>query len=116
MRLSVWLPLAGALAVGLGAMPVEAAPLGIVSDGPRTAASEETGTTLVHRRCYRHRGHWHCPRHVRRYHRYYDQPHYSYYRDPYPYYHGGHGPRFYGGYGPSFGFYFGGRRGWGRHW
>jgi hypothetical protein len=109
-----WLPLAGALVVCLGALPVQAAPLSNVTDGAGAAANEETGTTLVHGRCYRHHGHWHCPLQVRRYYRYYDAPHYSYYRDPYPYYYGG--PRFHGGYGPTFGIYFGGRRGWGGHW
>ena len=110
MKLRLWLPIAGVLAAGVAPLPASAAPLSM--DAMRAAAGEEAGTTAVHyggRRCYRHRGHWHCPRHVRRYHRYYDGPYYSSYREPYPYY--------YGSYGPSFGLYIGGGRGWGRrHW
>ena len=95
----IWAIIAGALLAST-AGPVNAAPV-----GPSTLvdASEESGTTQVRHRCYRHRGHWHCPRHSR-YYRYYDRPYHGYYR---PYYR----PHYYG-HGPGFGIYFGGRRGW----
>jgi hypothetical protein len=53
--------------------PAQAAPVG----GSAQNLSEVTGPNAdivqVRHRCYRHRGHWHCPRHGR-YYRYYDGP------------------------------------------
>jgi hypothetical protein len=49
---------AAALALGLLATPASAAPTaGITSADVRTGAS---AVEQVARRCYRHRGHWHC--------------------------------------------------------
>jgi len=107
MKQTLWLLLAGLLASGSAILPAQAAPSG--AQGLRAAVSEEGSTTLVGGRCYRYRGHWHCPRYARHYYRYYDEPYYYRdYRRPYPYY--------YGGYGPGFSLYFGGRRGWRGHW
>lgn len=98
---AIWVLLAGFTVVG--ASSASAAPVGPSSP---VTASEAKGTTQVHKRCYRHRGHWHCPRYTRYYrYRYYDGPYYGYYSRPYYY-----------SYGPSFGIYFGGRRGWHGHW
>lgn len=43
-----------------------AAPVGGVAE-LKTQAGENVGIEQVRHRCYRHRGHWHCPSH----HRYY---------------------------------------------
>ena len=51
------LSIAGLLSFGLLSAPVSAAP------GNLKGADVEAGTTAaeqVHRRCWRHRGHWHC--------------------------------------------------------
>ena len=60
--------------------PVQAAPVG----GRAQTLSEVTGANAdivqVRHRCYRHRGHWHCPRHG----------HYQHY----------YGPGFYFDFGP----------------
>jgi hypothetical protein len=85
------LSIAGLLSVGLLSAPVSAAP------GNLKGADVEAGTTAaeqVHRRCWRHRGHWHC-----RGHRAYRS--YGYY------------PGYYG-YRPGVSLYFGGHRH--RHW
>ena len=86
---------AAALALGMYAAPVSAAPLANVQ-GLETEAG--TAAEPVHyrryRRCWRHHGHWHCRR--------------AHYR---PYYYG-YAPGYYS-YGPRFGLYFGGHR---RHW
>jgi hypothetical protein len=89
------------VAVGLGfatfAPPASAAPLPAAPGIERDAGMAEP---VRSRRCWRHRGHWHCSRGYRHY---------------------GYGPGYYG-YGPSFGLYFGGghrHRHWGhrhRHW
>jgi hypothetical protein len=85
------LSIAGVLSVGLLYAPVSAAP------GNLKGADVEAGTTAaeqVHRRCWRHRGHWHC-RGYRAYRSY------------------GYYPGYYG-YRPGFSLYFGGHRH--RHW
>ena len=94
--------------VGAFAAPASAAPVGNLSG----LAQENSSVETVHygRRCWRHRGHWHCPSY-RRYSYYdYGYPRYgAYYGGGYPYY--GYG------YGPSIAFSFGGGRHWGgRHW
>jgi hypothetical protein len=83
---------AGALALGLATLPVEAAPAGGATIDLEGAA--ETSVEKAHyRRCWWHRGHRHCRRHYG----------YRYY----PYYYG---------YGPSIRFYWGGHRHrWHRH-
>ena len=65
MRLRHWLVSAiGAAALGLLVVPAQAAPVGaLTGNGP---AAQEAGTSeaeQIRHRCYRHRGHWHCPRH-----------------------------------------------------
>jgi hypothetical protein len=79
------------LAFGLFAMPASAAPTGNLKGVEGNTSAAEP----VHygRRCWRHRGHYHCRRYVR--------PHYypSYAYRPY--------------YAPGFRFYFGGGH---RHW
>jgi hypothetical protein len=58
--------LAGAIAaLGLTflAAPGQAAPAGGLTGGLEAAAGESTQVEQVRHRCYRHRGHWHCPRH-----------------------------------------------------
>ena len=85
------LSIAGLLAIGLLSAPVSAAP------GNLKGADVEAGTTAaeqVHRRCWRHRGHWHCRGH-RAYRSY------------------GYDPGYYG-YRPGVSLYFGGHRH--RHW
>jgi hypothetical protein len=80
----------GALIVSAFAVPANAAPIaGGVQSLPE---GMQAGIDKVHygRGCWRHRGHWHCRRTVRRYY-------HSYGYAPYA-------------YGPSFGFYFGGGR------
>jgi hypothetical protein len=76
--------------------PAAAAPVAGVTGAD---VKPEAATHQVARRCWRHRGHWHC-RHVKR----------RYYR------HYGYGPRYYDyGYRPGFYFHFGpGYRH--RHW
>ena len=106
MKITRWLvPATGALILSAGwlASPGQAAPIGsAAADALREAGSQSAAVEQVHgRRCWRHRGHWHCRRHVRRWHR------------PY-YYHGGYYPRrsyYYRSrpgfaiYGPGFGLY-----------
>ena len=95
-KLSKWLSSAGLLlGAGLLAGPASAGPVGNLGglQVPQTSDVEQ-----VHYRrggCWRHRGHWHCPR-GRRY-SYYDSGYYP----PYPYYYG---------YGPTIAFSFGGGR------
>jgi hypothetical protein len=88
---------AGAVALGLFSTAAGAAPLGNAAGGLTTATGENSLAQEVRygRRCWRHRGHWHCRRGVR---------HYGYapYYDSY-------------GYGPSVGLYFGGHRHGHRH-
>ena len=63
MKLKVWLPAAiGVLTMGVAVGAANAAPVNSVGSG-KAAASEITQTEQVRHRCYRHRGHWHCPRH-----------------------------------------------------
>ncbi|KAB2920487.1 MAG: hypothetical protein F9K29_01225 [Hyphomicrobiaceae bacterium] len=91
MRLKHWLaPAVAALALGYLAAPGQAAPLtGVAADAVRALDSENSAVDNVHfrRRCWRHRGHWHCRRHVRRWY-----PRHYYYDD---YYYGGYYPRRY---------------------
>jgi hypothetical protein len=79
-----------AVAIAAIAMPFLSAPGGAapVSDigGVKAAAGDRASVEQVRHRCYRHRGHWHCPRH-------------RYYRD----------------YGPGVHFYFGPRHHYRRH-
>ena len=85
MKTSYWLASAiGAAALGLLAMPVQAAPAGALT-GNAVAAQEQGASTAeqVRHRCYRRFGEWVCPSH--RYYRHY-------------------------GYGPGINLYFGGRR------
>lgn len=105
MKPMMWLLLSGMLAGG-AALPANAAPLG--STQGLKIAGENSGTTHVgygrrHHRHYRHRHYGH---------RYYYRPYYSYY-EPY-YYRPYHRRHYYDG--PRFGIYFGGHRGWRRHW
>ena len=59
------------LAMGFAVPSAVAAPLGSGAADLKTMPSETTGVEQVrHRRCYRHRGHWHCPRHRRHYYNY----------------------------------------------
>ncbi|MBX9591440.1 MAG: hypothetical protein K2X43_19295 [Hyphomonadaceae bacterium] len=93
---------AGALALGMVSIAAQAAPLGNAAGGLKATAGENALVQDVRwgRRCWRHRGHWHCRRYGR---------HYRYY------------PYYYGGFGPGFGFYFGPRHhrwhhhGWHHH-
>jgi hypothetical protein len=92
MRLRSWFGCVGAaIALGFLAVPAQAAPLsGVVTDG-RAAVGEASDVQNVHyrRRCWWHRGHWHCRRrHVHYYPGYYGSPY---------------------AYGPSFGIYIGRR-------
>ena len=50
-----------AFAFGL-AGSAQAAPVSGVAD-LKIGSSENAGVEQVRHRCYRHRGHWHCPRH-----------------------------------------------------
>ena len=93
-----WLsPAALVLGAGLLAGPASAAPVNSLA---ALTEAQTSNVEQVHyrraRRCWRHRGHWHCRRSLRRY-GYYAYPYY----DPYPYYYG---------YGPTIGFSFGGGR------
>jgi hypothetical protein len=84
-------------------IPAQAAPLsGALARN--TSAVERPDVQNVHRRCWWHRGHWHCRRYGR--HRRYYYGGYPLYRR----YH--HGPRF-GFWGPGFGLYIGPRH---RYW
>jgi hypothetical protein len=61
-----------ALALGFLAVPAQATPTtGVVGD-LRPIAGEGADVEQARHRCYRHRGHWHCPEH--RYRRYYYEP------------------------------------------
>lgn len=76
MRFANWIVSSGTvLALGFMVQPAAAAPAlgGIGSVGTQTAATEQ-----VRHECYRHRGHWHCPRHSRRYYNYYGYAPYYY--------------------------------------
>jgi hypothetical protein len=86
---------AGLLAASFVTLPASAAPAGGIGTDLKSTASEMSSVDQVRRRCWWHRGHWHCRRHYR----YYGYP--SYYGYP-----GG----YYGFSGPGFGFYFGGHR------
>jgi hypothetical protein len=92
MKAKHWLiGIGGALALAFAAGPSQAAPATGPADGLKAAAGETSAAEQVHwrRRCWRHRGHWHCRRHW------------------------GYRPYYYGyGYGPGFGIYVGPRRHW----
>ena len=99
MKRVYWLSAAvGAAALGMFSATAGAAPLGNAAAGLTTATGENALTQEVRygRRCWRHRGHWHCRRGYR---------HYGYY----PYYYDSYG------YGPSFNLYIGGHRHGHRH-
>ena len=85
------------LGAGLLASPASAGPAGSLIGLEVQPSSNVDQVHYRGRRCWRHRGHWHCRRGLRRY-GYYAQP---YYYEPYPYYYG---------YGPTIGFSFGGGR------
>jgi hypothetical protein len=94
----------GAVALCFAAAPSQAAPNVGVTSGLAAIASQDSAVSDVRwrRRCWWHRGHWHCRRHVRRW---------------YPdYYYGGYVPRRhyryrpgFAVYGPGFGLYVGPR-------
>ena len=87
MKHASWL--AGAIAaLGLALLtaPGQAAPAGGLAGDLKSAAGDGTQIEQVRHRCYRHRGHWHCPRHG-----------------------------YYYNYGPGVNFYFGPRRHHHRH-
>jgi hypothetical protein len=94
---------------GLLAAPASAGPMGNLGGLQQPAKSNAEPVhyrRYSHRGCWRHRGHWHCPRRGYRRYAYYD----------YPYY-GGYYPTY--GYGPTIAFSFGGGRhfhGGHRHW
>ncbi|HWE16586.1 MAG TPA: hypothetical protein VG758_05295 [Hyphomicrobiaceae bacterium] len=70
MRHASWA--AGAIAaLGLTCLAVsaQAAPAGGLAGNLKPAAGDDTQIEQVRHRCYRHRGHWHCPSHG--YRRYY---------------------------------------------
>jgi hypothetical protein len=106
MKATLWI-LGGTATIALcfAATPTHAAPsIGAIS-GFAPTAQEDLVVRDVHwrRRCWRHRGHWHCRRYVRRW---------------YPdYYYGGYYPRRhyyrhrpgFAIYGPGFGLYVGPR-------
>ena len=104
--LSTWLSSAALmLGAGLFVSPASAGPASGLA-GLELQQTSDVAKVHYRRgsRCWRHRGHWHCRRGLRRY-GYYAQP----YFEPYPYYYG---------YGPTIGFSFGGGRhfhGGGRH-
>jgi hypothetical protein len=105
-----WISLA-ALVAGLGFLPsgpAVAASAGAFTTGLKAAAPSPSVVDQVARRCWRHRGHWHCERRVVRYH-YYDDYYSPYYSYSPGYY--GYGP----GYGPGINFFFGGGRGHHHH-
>ena len=107
-----FIPAVGAIALYFAAAPAQAAPIaGAASGGLAAAASRNSAVNNVHwrRRCWWHRGHLHCRRHVRRWHP--------------DYYYGGYFPRRHSYryrpgftiYGPGFGLYLGPRYKR-RHW
>lgn len=88
MRMSSWLASAvGAAALAFVVMPAQAAPSTAATGNTVAQGVAAPEVDQVRHRCYRHRGHWHCPRHR----------HYRSY---------GYSPYYYGG-GPSFGLYIG---------
>ena len=112
MRASYWLACGLCVgALGFVAMPATAAPAGALADAMLVSPAETENAQKVHskRRCWRHRGHWHCQRHARRFHRHYYDGYYP--RRHYRYH--GYRPGF-GIHGPGFGFYFAPRHR--RHW
>ena len=62
-----------ALGLVLLAAPGQAAPAGGLAGDLKSAAGDSTQVEQVNHRCYRHRGHWHCPPH-RHYRPYYYGP------------------------------------------
>jgi hypothetical protein len=76
MRLKYWLSCAGGLmALAFLATPAQAAPVGGVVDLGPVAAEASDVQNVRWRRCWRHRGHWHCRRrHVHYYPYYYGAP------------------------------------------
>ena len=53
-----------AIALPLLSAPGQAAPMSDIAGGvTTTAVDDSTAVEQVRHRCYRHRGHWHCPRH-----------------------------------------------------
>jgi hypothetical protein len=100
------LGLAFGLAICAMALPSDAAP--VSGAGTLEAvAGERSAVHDVHwrRRCWWHRGHWHCRRYVRHWY-----PRHGYYPDyPRRHHRYRYGPRF-GIWGPGFGFYAGPRR------
>lgn len=59
--------------------PASAMPATGALAGLKSTAAESNGVEDVRHRCYRHRGHWHCPRHHRRYYNYGYYPGFSLY-------------------------------------
>jgi hypothetical protein len=55
---------AAALSLGLFTVPVSAAPTGVTG---ANVSNEASAVEQVARKCYRHRGHWHCDRRSRVY-------------------------------------------------
>jgi hypothetical protein len=93
MKLRHWLSAAaGAVALGAVSMSAQAAPLGSAA-GVNSGSDANSLVQDVARRCWRHRGHWHCRGDGYRRH---------YYNDGY-------------GYGPGFSLYFGGGHRHGHH-
>jgi hypothetical protein len=66
--------------LGLLAVPAQAAPATGLAGDLKPIAGESALVEQVRHRCYRHRGHWHCPRH--RYRPYYYGPGFSFYFGP----------------------------------
>ena len=95
--LKVLAPATIVVGAGLLAGSAIAAPAGNLAPLQTSTSSAVDNVAYRYRRCWRHRGHLHCRREVRRYG--YVAP---YYYEPAPYY--GYG------YGPSIGFSFGGSR------
>jgi hypothetical protein len=52
-----------ALGFAVLAAPLQAAPVGGNAGDFKAAADGGRQIEQVRHRCYRHRGHWHCPRH-----------------------------------------------------
>src|SRR4030095_14715116 len=89
-RLTTWLcPAALVLGLGLLTGAASAAPVGNLPSLETSNTSMVDNVHYRYRRCWRHRGHLHCRRALRRYS--YVAP---YYYEPYPYY----------GYGPAISF------------
>jgi hypothetical protein len=76
-----------ALGLTFLATPGQAAPAGVLAGGLGAAAGESAQLEQVNHRCYRHRGHWHCPSH--RYRRY-DRPGFYFNFGPRRHHHGHH--------------------------